>query len=169
MPRYPTLAVLAATLLFAMTTPVSATGLPPARDLQADAETARNARLPVVLFFLSPTCPYCRQIEELYLPSLLEENARTPRFLIRTVEIDSGESLKDFRGEPTTMRDFARSQGVRLVPHLRFVGPDGQSLAPDLIGLNPPDFYFGYLNDSIQQAYDRLRRTGRSSRDSPDR
>lgn len=159
--RYRTLAALAATLLFSMTIPVAASGLPPARDLQADAETARRARLPAVLFFRSVTCPYCRQVEELYLPSLLEENARTPRFLIRTVEIDSGQALKDFQGELTDMRGFARRQGVRLVPHLRFVGPDGQPLAPDLVGLNPPDFYFGYLNDSIQQAYDRLRQPAR--------
>jgi hypothetical protein len=55
------------------------------------------------------------------------------------------------------MRRFARDQGVRLVPHLRFVGPDGEPLAPDLIGLNPPDFYYGYLDGSIQQAFDRLR------------
>ena len=161
MPRFQTLAALTVMLLCALPVPATAAGLPPARDLQADGEAARRARLPVGLFFRSVTCPYCRQVEELYLPSLLEENARTPRFLIRTVEIDSGQSLKDFQGEPTDMRGFARSQGVRLVPHLRFVGPDGQPLAPDLIGLNPPDFYYGYLSDSIQQAYDRLRRPAR--------
>jgi len=161
MPRYRSRNLLTALFLFAITIPASAAGLPPARDLQADGEAARLARLPVVLFFRSVTCPYCRQVEEIYLPSLLEENERTPRFLIRTVEIDSGQALKDFQGEPTDMRGFARSQGVRLVPHLRFVGPDGQPLAPDLIGLNPPDFYYGYLNDSIQQAYDRLRQPTR--------
>jgi thioredoxin-related protein len=151
------LAVLTAVLMLASAGLAAATGLSPARDLQADGDAARRARLPVVLFFHSETCPYCRQIEELYLPTLLEENARTPRFLIRTVEIDSSLPLKDFRGELTEMRRFARDQGVRLVPHLRFVGPDGEPLAPDLIGLNPPDFYYGYLDGSIQQAFDRLR------------
>jgi len=131
--------------------------LPEASNLQADAADAREKKLPIVIFFRSMSCPYCRQVEENYLPWLLDENRRNPRFLIRTVEIDSTQPLTGFDGRQTDMRGFARSQGVRLVPHLRFVGPDGATLAPDLIGLNPPDFYGGYLDAAIQQAFERMR------------
>jgi len=137
------------------------TALPPARNLQADADQAKRDRLPIVLFFRSVTCPYCRQVEELYLPSLLEDNVRSPRFIFRTVEIDSSQPVTGFRGESTDMRGLARTHGVRMVPNLQFLGPDGERLAPDLIGLNPPDFYAGYLDGAIQQAFDRMRQTSR--------
>jgi hypothetical protein len=149
-------------------------GLPPAhaqetpvllaaRDLQSDAAEARARRLPIVLFFRTANCPYCREVEELYLPSLLAANARHPSFILRTVEIDSGEPLTSFDGAAIDMRAFARRQRVRLVPHLRFVGPDGEALAPDLIGLGVPDFYAGYLSDAIETAGARLRAVGQTS------
>jgi thioredoxin-related protein len=132
-------------------------GLPPARDLKADAAQARAERKVIVLFFHSDSCPFCRQVEEIYLPLLLREDAQAPRFILRTVEIRSGQAMTGWDGRETTQRDFARAQGVRLVPHLRFVGPDGEALAEDLIGLNPPDFYSGYLDSAVQAAFEKLR------------
>jgi hypothetical protein len=129
--------------------------LPAARNLAADAHAAR---VPIVLFFHSQSCPYCRQVEDTYLPLALRDNAPTPRFILRTVDIHSAASLIGFDGETTDMRRFAAAQGVRLVPHLRFLGPDGRPLAPDLIGLNPPDFYSGYLDEAIREAYGKMRR-----------
>lgn len=132
--------------------------LPAAVDLRADGIEARRAGLPIVLFFHSRTCPFCRQVEELYLPAALLADGANPRFILRTVEFDVARPMQDFDGQATDMRTFARAQGVRLVPYLRFLGPDGQPLAPDLIGLNPPDFYAGYLDDAIREAFDKLRR-----------
>ncbi|HJX19025.1 MAG TPA: hypothetical protein VJ437_12650, partial [Acidiferrobacterales bacterium] len=37
--------------------------LPPAVDLRADGRLARAQRLPIVLFFHSTTCPFCREVE----------------------------------------------------------------------------------------------------------
>jgi thioredoxin-related protein len=161
MPR--TLFRLTLTLLIAMLSGAATAreALPPASDLRADAAAAQHARLPIVLFFHSRTCPFCRQVEELYLPLALQDNGATPRFILRTVDIDVAQPMQGFDGRATDMRAFARAQGVRMVPHLRFVGPDGQPLAPDLIGLNPPDFYAGYLDDSIRQAFEKLRKPAR--------
>jgi len=132
--------------------------LPAASDLRADGAAARQHKLPIVLFFYSRTCPYCREVEEDYLRPLLAENARTPRILFRSVQTDVDRSLIDFAGQKTTMRDFARSQGVKLVPHLRFVGPDGRALAPDLVGLTLRDFYAGYIEDAITRAGEAMKR-----------
>jgi len=45
-------------------------GLPVAVDLRADGQLARAQRLPIVLFFHSTTCPFCREVEDLYLARL---------------------------------------------------------------------------------------------------
>ena len=131
--------------------------LPVAVDLRADGQLARAQRLPIVLFFHSTTCPYCREVEELYLARLQRENEIAPQFLLRTVETSRTQPLVAFDGTRTDYRTFAKRQGVTLVPHLRFLGPDGEPLAPDLVGLAPPDFYGSYLEGSIGSASEKLR------------
>jgi len=135
--------------------------LPAAVDLRADAQQARTRQLPIVLFFHSTSCPYCREVEDLYLAQLQRENARVPQFLLRTIEISQAQALVAFDGSRTDYRTFAKQQGVTLVPHLRFLGPDGAALAPDLVGLTSRDFYGGYLESSISNARAKLRRAGR--------
>jgi len=135
--------------------------LPVAVNLQADAQRARAQCLPIVLFFHSTTCPYCREVEDLYLARLQRENQTKPQFLLRTVEIGQTQPLVIFDGTKTNPRAFAKQQGVTLVPHLRFLGPDGEALAPDLVGLTPRDFYGAYLEGSINDAGEKLRRARR--------
>jgi thiol-disulfide isomerase/thioredoxin len=135
----------------------SAQSLTPASDMQADGELARAQRLPIVLFFHSTSCPYCREVEDLYLRPLASENARSPRVILRAVEIDEPDAMKDFDGSRTDMRAFAASHGVRLVPTVRFLGPNGAVLAPELLGYSSPDFYAGYLDDAISVATRNLR------------
>ena len=133
--------------------------LPPLQDLQADANQSRKNGQPIVLFFYSHTCPYCRQVEQEYLQWVMKDNERQPRILLRAVDIHADAAVTNFDGSRTTMRAWARAQGVRMVPHLRFVGPAGEVLAPDLIGVSIPDYYAGYLEEAIQQAVKRLRAT----------
>jgi thioredoxin-related protein len=144
--------------LFLSGTSAAGDALPAAVDLQADAQTARTQHLPIVLFFHSTTCPFCREVEDLYLTRLQKDNAKAPQFLLRTVEINQTQPLVSFDGSSTDYRAFAKQQGVRLVPHLRFLGPDGEVLAPDLVGLTPRDFYGAYLEDSISSAGEKLRK-----------
>ena len=126
--------------------------LPMAVDLRADGQLARAQRLPIVLFFHSTTCPFCREVEDLYLTRLQKEYEREPQFLLRTVEISQAQALVAFDGTMTDQHTFAKRQGVTLVPHLRFLGPDGAALAPDLVGLASRDFYGAYLEESIRSA-----------------
>lgn len=154
--RFPILPAVALILLVSGCS-VAGEMLPAAVDLRADARTARAQRLPIVLFFHTTSCPYCREVEELYLVRLQQENAAAPRFLLRTVEISQTKPLVLFDGTRTDYRAFARQQGVTLVPHLRFLGPDGEPLVPDLIGLTLRDFYGAYLEGSIDSAGEKLR------------
>jgi len=96
-------------------------------------------------------------VEDLYLRPLADENDRAPRVILRSVEIDSPVKMKDFAGVRTDMRSFAARQGVTLVPDVRFLGPDGTPLAPELLGYSSPDFYAGYLENAIAGATGMLR------------
>lgn len=130
--------------------------LPPLTDLRAEAAASRQSGQPLVLFFHSRTCPYCRLVEDEYLRWVIEDNVRHPRILLRAVDIDSDAKLVGLGGEVTTPRAYARAQGVRLVPHLKFIGPDGESLSADLIGVSIRDYYAGYLEDAIRESVEKL-------------
>lgn len=132
--------------------------IPPLRDLPAEAAASRLSGQPIVLFFHSRTCPYCQLVEENYLRWVMEENTRAPRIRLRAVDIDSDAQLIRFDGAVTTPRAFARERGVRLVPHLQFVGSAGEKLSADLIGVSIPDYYAGYLEDAIRESVEKLRR-----------
>ncbi len=130
----------------------AAGGLPPAGDLASDARLMRSRQLPLVLYFHTATCPYCRRLEDLYLLPLLQRNAKAPQFILRGIEIDRTHALRDFAGNRTNMRAFATAAHVSFVPTLRFVGPDGKPLVPDLVGLGSPDFFYGELEEAIRKA-----------------
>ena len=152
------LKVLCLVLMSALALGAAADDLPLAVDLRADARVARAERLPIVLFFYSRSCPFCREVEALYLQPMQKENLKSGRFLLRRVEIGEQQALIDFNGVKTDFRSFAQQQKVTLVPHLRFFGPQGERLAADLVGLGSRDFYGGYLEDAIEEARAKLRK-----------
>ena len=53
---------------------------------------------------------------------------------------------------------FARRYGVFVTPTLLFLGPDGEELAEQMVGINTVEMYFHYVSESIQEGLKRLRR-----------
>ncbi len=142
---------------FAAAPPVAAAELSAAHDLRADAERARRERAPLLLFYSSYGCPFCREMEEHYLKPLQADPAWAGKITIRVIHIDSERSLTGFNGERTDHGAFARARGVRFTPTLQFLGADGRELAPRMIGISTRDFFWGYLEESIAAAISRLR------------
>ncbi|MGW8270156.1 MAG: hypothetical protein ACWGNS_06855, partial [Burkholderiales bacterium] len=64
-------------------------------------------------------------------------------------------------GHRTTRRAFARTQQVRFVPVVAFLGARGEPLARPLIGLTVPDFYQTYLDRRIEEALARVAETAK--------
>jgi thioredoxin-related protein len=130
----------------------SAGGLPRAVDLAADARAAATGAMPVLVFFMSPSCPYCREVERLYLEPMHARGVYRGRLLIRRVDVDSGATLTDFSGRQVSHREFARQARATFTPTIRLYGGAGRELVPPLRGYTTPDFYGGYLENAIAQA-----------------
>lgn len=147
---------LLALLLWPVTLP--AVDLPPwAENLAADAQVSVQARKPVVVMFRSEECPYCEIVLKHYLGPLAEDPDYRNRVQIRVVDVDGHDlQLTGFDGHRQSHADFAQAQGVTFVPTVRFFGPNGSKLAPDLVGLGLEDFYLWYLWDGIDAARDQL-------------
>lgn len=130
-------------------------GLPPARNLAADAHLLQAQGSVLLLLFARDGCRWCeRARREVLLP--LQEEARTRRLLLREIDVDSDAPLIDFTGRPTTQRRFAAAAGVRLTPTLMVFGPDGGRLPEPLVGFLTADFYAEYVERTLEEARRRL-------------
>jgi len=136
---------------------VLAADMPVAANLRADGDQARRERLPILVFFASRSCPYCHEVEELYLKPRLASGEYRNKVIMRVVYIESTKTMRDFRGHQTDHAAFARSNGVMFTPTIKIVDADGVELVPELVGLAPSDFYGYYLDEAISGALTKLR------------
>lgn len=136
---------------------VGAESLPVAEDLHADAAGAALRQAPILIFFMSDSCRYCEQVEDLYLGPMHAKGSYAGKLLIRVIHTESGGVLRDFDGGVTSHEAFARRERARFTPTVRLYSPAGAELAPALVGYASPDFYFGMLENTIETSIAKLR------------
>ena len=132
------------------------TEIPLATDLQADGRQARARRVPLVILFSLPGCPYCEIVRRSHLAPMLRDPDRAARAIIRQIDIDGDQPVTGFSGERITPSQIAKAHGVRAVPVVAFWDGDGKTVAEPLSGMLLPDFYSAYLDDAIETARARL-------------
>lgn len=131
---------------------IAATDLPAAQDLRAEAEKAAQAGAPLIVVYSRKDCKYCETVKRDYLKPLAADPRYRNRVVVRQINQDSDAPLVDFRGEATTHARFAVSEKIKLVPVVAFYGPQGKRLAEPIVGARLPDFYPGYLDESIEKS-----------------
>lgn len=122
------------------------------RDVSHDLEVLKERQIPMLLFFHATYCSYCQTVDEEFLQTMAEDEAYQDRLIIRRVEIDSPSPEIRWQGVSYTPVEFARLQGVQLVPQVMFFGPDGQQVVDELKGVTVPDFYPQYLEQRLEAA-----------------
>jgi thioredoxin-related protein len=130
--------------------------VPLVKDLQAEARLSRERHLPMLVMFASETCTYCQYIDKHFLKPMIISGKYNDKVLIRVIYIDSLDTVRDFSGKPVPVEDLAASYHVKLTPTVLFLGPNGEELAPRMIGISSPDFYGTYLDQHIDQARAKL-------------
>ncbi|MBW8329639.1 MAG: thioredoxin family protein [Thiobacillus sp.] len=135
----------------------AADGLIQARSFQADARTATQRRVPILVLFSSPSCPYCERVKSEYLMPMHKDPAYRSRVIIREVTIDSTTPLTGFDGKATTEGAFAAAHKVFMVPTVMVFDTRGAAASEAIGGLLIPDFYFGYLEGAIDEGGRKVR------------
>ncbi len=121
-------------------------------DLRALADGARRARLPLLLFFSMPGCPFCLEVRRSYLAPRVRDGGA----LIREIDFTSTRALTGLDGRPLTESEFAARYGVRVVPVVLLVDPDLAALGDPLVGLDRSGYYEAYLQSAIDAATAKL-------------
>jgi thioredoxin-related protein len=132
--------------------------VPRSADLQADAALAQSRQVPLLLVFEAAHCPYCRELEASYLRPMLISGDYDDKVLIRSVDLDEQDSLKNFQGEAVTPGALADRYRIRVTPTMVFVGPSGEELTERLVGVGVVDFYAAEIDAAIDAAIRQLRR-----------
>jgi len=135
----------------------AADGLVHAKNFQADARTAAQRRVPILVLFTSPTCPYCERVKREYLVPMHKDPAYRKKVIIREVTVDATTPLTGFDGKPTTEGAFAATHKVFLVPTVMVLDTHGVAASEAIVGLLIPDYYFGYLEAAIDEGLRKVR------------
>jgi thioredoxin-related protein len=141
----------------------AAAALPPApdlplvTDLRADARHVEARRIPLVVLFSLPNCPYCHEVRRSHLLPLGREAGRADGFLLRQVNIGGAEKATEFDGVSTTHAGIAKVRGIRGAPEVVFWDARGRPVAEPLRGMLLPDFYSAYLEEALETASRRMR------------
>jgi thioredoxin-related protein len=161
--RFPRARQLAAwTLILAwgmlLTAPAgAAAGLVHAKNFQADAKTAAKRRVPVMVLFTTPSCPYCDQVKREYLVPMHKDPSYRDRVIIREVTVNATTPLVGFDGTRTTEGAFAAANKVFMVPTVMVFDTQGAATSEAIVGLLIPDYYFGYLEAAIDEGLVKVR------------
>lgn len=133
-------------------------GIAEVKDFSKIARLSTEKRIPLLLMFSSEYCAYCVRVERDFLMPMEISGDYTQRVLIRKMKIDYGNRVRDFDGKMVDADEFADRYNVSVTPTVVFLDGHGRQLAPKRVGLMTPDFYGGYLDESIDTALDMLRR-----------
>jgi thioredoxin-related protein len=121
--------------------------VPAVSQLPAVAADSRARGVPIILFFSTPGCPYCREVRTSYLAPRLGGG-----LLVREVDITSRDRLTGFDGRLTTPAALAERYGVTMVPVVLAVDARGAPLGPPLVGLDRAGFYDALLQRLLDDA-----------------
>lgn len=133
-----------------------ASPVPLATDLQADGRLSRESKAPLVILFSLPGCPYCEIVRRSHLAPILRDPRQAGRVIVRQIDIGVDHVVTGFSGERTTHAAVARAHDMRSAPVVVFWDGNGKPAAEPLKGMLLPDFYFAYLEASIDAARARI-------------
>lgn len=126
-------------------------------DLVRDGRTASEKQIPVLMFFSMEHCPYCKEVEEDYLKPLLRNAEYRDKVLIRKIQIDGVDTVRDFNGEERDAGEFGDEYNVSMVPTLILVDSNGKQIAPAIIGIRNSHYYSAELDAAIDASIQKLR------------
>lgn len=145
------------TLPLLSVTACSAAGLqlPEITNLQQAAQSAAQSRIPLMLFVSAPDCHYCHQLERDALAPMLLGQRYTDKVILRRFNL-AREQIIDFDGTPQDPMRIAGRYRAQLTPTLLFLSPDGQEIAPRILGVTDLHQYGGMIDARLDQALQTL-------------
>ncbi|PLX59810.1 thioredoxin family protein [Sedimenticola selenatireducens] len=150
---------LLATLLLLLTTTLFAddaehtsfAAITTATDLHADGKTAKTENKAILLLVSQEHCSFCVQIKREVISPMLRSGNYTDTLLIRELILDGVSTVIDFKGTQRDNHSFAYDYKVSVTPTLLFLDAEGKELSEQMVGIQTPDMYYYYVDQSVQE------------------
>lgn len=99
-------------------------------DFSEELQTAREqGKKGILIMFEMDECPFCHRMKTTVLNRPEIQDFYKKNFLIFSVDIEGDIEITDFKGQPTTMKDFAFKQfRVRATPVFQFFDLQGNPI-----------------------------------------
>lgn len=148
-----TLLLLLTTTLFADDAEhASLAAITTATDLHADGKTASTETKVILLLVSQEHCSFCVQIKRDVIGPMLRGGDYKETLLIRELILDSASTIIDFKGTQRDTHSIADDYKVSVTPTLLFLDPEGKELSEQMVGIQTPDMYYYYVDQSVQEA-----------------
>ncbi|WP_372742189.1 thioredoxin family protein [Neptunomonas sp.] len=147
--------VLSSLFLSILLNSAHAGSLPVGNNFNLDAELLGESRILVVMISQSD-CSYCQLVHDDFLAPMHSGGRYQQKALFRELKIDTNTAILDFDGQQITPKQFAKKYQSTFTPTLLFLDSKGNPLAAKMVGINTPEFYGYYLDQSIDEAVTRL-------------
>ncbi|MEA3273921.1 MAG: thioredoxin fold domain-containing protein [Pseudomonadota bacterium] len=126
------------------------------RDWAQVGDSARAHGLPVVVVVTGADCGYCERLRREFLTDPATRVLLSERAVTREFDRESRGKITDFDGERLRARLFLSRYEIFATPTLLFLGPDGETLAPPLVGYNDPESYRELVGERLSLAQDAM-------------
>ena len=152
MRRRQLLAFAAATAIPAVRAQPHGDSLAPIDDLSTLLDAVRATRRPLLLFFTTPGCPYCREVRRSYLAPRVVDGVEASGVIIREIDITSRREFIERGTQRLSEAALAQRFGVRMVPVIQLVDGAARPLGEPIVGLDRSGFFEARLQGAIDDA-----------------
>lgn len=91
----------------------------------------------------------CDVLEEEIIKPMLRSGDYENTVIIRSLEMDSFDTMKDFDGNDTTAAALAKTYKVKLTPTLLLLDVNGNEVAERIMGVYSLDFFGAYVDEAL--------------------
>ncbi len=127
------------------------------KDFSRLAETAKNQQKLIMLEVSASYCSYCLKLEEEIIKPMLRSGDYDADVLIRKVDIDSINRIRDFAGQSISSSSLAHLYDIEVTPTIIFLNSQNQEVSKRIVGVNSLDYFSSYVDDAIKHGLTVIR------------
>ena len=126
-------------------------------DFSTVGELSKSKNIPIVVLVEQSGCQYCEIVSEEFLYPLQKSRRFKDKAIFRRISLDTGETIIGPDLDEMTTDAFCGAFDATFTPTVLFLDGDGEPLTEKILGMSSRDYYGYDLEQSIMNAYDRLR------------
>ncbi|MBF0218018.1 MAG: thioredoxin fold domain-containing protein [Gammaproteobacteria bacterium] len=114
-------------------------------------------KLPIMLYFSAPGCPYCLRMEEMFLNPMYASGRYQQQIVMVMISLGDQRQFIAFNGENTTINALRQQYQIRVTPTIVIVDSHGETLTEPTIGVINPDYFVTELEEKFTAALTKVR------------